>query len=137
MKRTVLATMAAACLACTVALPSLHAVDVPADGAKIDFIDGGDKNLVVIFNHSTHKDVKCEDCHHMPGEKQYAGCTTDGCHNILDKADKSVNSWYKVIHDAKAETKPTCISCHKDLAGEDKDLKKKLTGCKGSACHPG
>ncbi len=137
MKRFVLASIASACLVCAVALPSIHAVDVPADGTKLDYYDGGAKNLVTIFNHSTHKDVSCETCHHVEGEQQYAGCTVDGCHNIMDKKDKSVNSWYKVTHGKGSDKHPSCLSCHKKTAGKDKEKRKQLTGCKKSACHPG
>ncbi|GAB7079895.1 cytochrome c3 family protein [Megalodesulfovibrio paquesii] len=136
MKRTVLATLAGACLVCAVALPSLHAVDAPADGMKLDFVAGGEKNMAVPFNHSAHKDIKCEDCHHQAGEKQYAKCTDSGCHADVDKASKEKTSWMQVVHNAKGDTaKPTCVGCHKEKAGDDKELKKKLTGCKGSACH--
>lgn len=135
MKRIFLASLASACLVCAVALPSLHAVDVPADGIEMDYYDGGEKNLMTVFNHSTHTDAKCEDCHHVEGDQQYAGCTTEGCHDVMDKKDKSVNSWYMVIHGKQGE-KHTCMSCHKEVAGTDKEKKKALLGCKGSACHP-
>lgn len=137
MKKTLLVSVASACLVCAFALPALHAVDAPADGAKLDYIAGGEKNLVVVFNHSTHKTAKCEACHHVEGEKAYAKCGSAGCHDVFDKADKTEKSWYKVVHDAKGGKHATCISCHKEAAGEDKEKKAKLTGCKNSACHPG
>lgn len=125
-------------MVCAVALPNLYAVDVPADGAKLDYMHGKN-DLVTIFNHSTHKAAGCEECHHMKGDKQYAKCGDAGCHDNFDKKDKSVHSWYKVTHARKGTKLSTCVSCHAaavDEKGGDKAYKKEMTGCKGSGCHP-
>ncbi len=104
----------------------------PADGLKMALT-----SLPVEFNHSTHAAYKCVDCHHLvDGKESYAKCATSGCHDVLDKKDKSVRSYYKIMHDRKSKDVPTCVSCHLEVAGKDKDKKKELAGCKKSKCHP-
>ncbi|THB65493.1 MAG: cytochrome C [Desulfovibrio sp.] len=131
MKKTVILTMACAALCLTFALPALHAEDAPADGVQMDNMDGGDNNLVVAFNHSTHADVGCEECHHT-GEM--TNCSGAGCHDLFDKADKTTASYYFILHSNNA-ARSTCISCHKGLE-LDRDRLKELKGCRKSACHP-
>lgn len=136
MKKTfiVVAVMA---MVCALALPSLHAVDAP-DGIMLDHFKAEKNNLVVPFNHSTHADLECTECHHMwDGSSEIQGCTTEGCHDVMDKKDKSANSWYKVTHDRRTELS-SCVGCHKelDVVKSDKAKKKELTSCRGSACHP-
>ncbi len=106
---------------------------VPADGIKID----KNPKQVVIFNHSTHKAEKCDACHHMvDGKENYGKCFEAGCHDNMDRKDKSVKSYYNVIH-AKSGTKfSTCMSCHLQTAEKMPDKKKELTACKQSKCHP-
>lgn len=137
MKKGILAGCMTAALVCAFALPSIYAVDAPADGIQMDYFKAEKNNLVTTFNHSSHKDVACEECHHMAGDQQYASCASEGCHNVMDKKDKTAASYYKIIHDRKAAMS-TCVGCHADLdvVKADKDKKKMLTGCKGSACHP-
>ncbi|GFM32468.1 cytochrome c3 family protein [Desulfovibrio subterraneus] len=119
-----------AVLALAFALP-LIAADAPADGLKME----ATKNPV-IFNHSTHKSAKCVDCHHLvDGKENYKKCSDAGCHSAAAADKKNAGSYYKIVHDKKAKM-PTCISCHADAAGADKEKKKALTGCKKSSCHP-
>lgn len=119
-------------LAVAFALPAFAVPEVPADGLKMDA-----SKLTVVFNHSTHADYKCGDCHHpVNGKEDYRKCNSAGCHDIMDKKDKSVHSYYKVMHNRKALQHETCVSCHLKVAGKDAAAKKKLTGCKKSACHP-
>ncbi len=122
------------CLLAVFVLPSLAAQPAtPADGIKLE--KGGKK--VVVFNHSTHKDIKCTDCHHpVDGKEDFRSCATAGCHDILDKKDKSVNSLYQAMHKAKGAKFNTCVACHVATAGDDKDKKKELAGCAKSKCHP-
>ena len=121
-----------AAFVCAFALPNLYAVDAPADGIKMDKTPNP-----VVFNHSTHTGENCEFCHHKSKDDpaNIKSCASEGCHDVFDKKDKSEKSYYKVIH-GKHDTIPTCLSCHREKAGSDKELKKKLTGCKASACHP-
>ena len=113
-------------------MAALNAADVPADGTELAYLE-----KIVVFNHSTHAAQACEDCHHMwDGSSDVQGCTTAGCHDIMDRKDKTVQSFYKVIHGKGSDEVASCLSCHKEVAGKDKDLKTKLTKCKNSACHP-
>ncbi|QJT07481.1 cytochrome c3 family protein [Oceanidesulfovibrio marinus] len=133
MKKSLLVCLTAAALVLAFALPSIYAEDAPADGLVLDHTDDA-KGYKVTFNHTSHASVDCTTCHHQEGDKQYASCVTEGCHSATDKAADL--SWYKVVHNRKAGVKETCMSCHVETAGSDKELKKKLTGCMGSACHP-
>ncbi|MCL1888976.1 MAG: cytochrome c3 family protein [Desulfovibrionaceae bacterium] len=117
-----------------VASPAADRPEAPADGLKLSLL-----KKEVVFNHSTHdKDMACVDCHHPVEDKEedYRPCSTSGCHDNLDPKDKSVNSLYQAFHKAKGTKFKTCVSCHIEKAGSDKDLKKELAGCKNSKCHP-
>ncbi len=122
------------CMMAALVLPALAAQpEAPADGIKMN--KTGKKE--VTFNHSTHKTVKCGDCHHpVDGKEDYRPCATAGCHDKLDKADKSVNSYYQIIHKTKDTKHQTCVACHTATAGDDKEKKKELAGCAKSKCHP-
>ncbi len=92
--------------------------------------------MPVVFNHDAHAIYDCEDCHHpVDGVATYAPCADSGCHDIMGTKDKTVHSYYQMIHKAKAGKYETCVSCHRDVAGDDRERRKELTGCKGSACH--
>ncbi len=113
------------------AIAAIAAPQVPADGMKM-----AKTKKPVVFNHSTHADIKCVECHHpVNGKEDYRACSTAGCHDKLDQKDKSINAYYQVIHKAKGAKFETCISCHNKVAGTDKDKKKELTGCAKSKCH--
>lgn len=122
------------CMTAVLALPVLAAQpDVPADGIKMN--KGGKKE--VIFNHSTHKDQACVDCHHpVDGKEDFRPCATAGCHDNLDPKDKSINSYHQIAHKKKDTKFQTCMSCHEKTAGDDKAKKKELTACAKSKCHP-
>ena len=133
MKKLLMICMVCAALVCAFALSSVTAQDAPADGLVMDYFDGGDSNLQVTFNHSTHTSAACEECHHVEGADQYKSCAAAGCHDVMDQKDKTPASYYKITH--KKAALSTCITCHKEVA-PDKETKKLLTGCKNSACHP-
>lgn len=104
----------------------------PADGLKMD-----KTKKVVVFNHSTHKDIQCVDCHHpVDGKENYQNCASAGCHDNFDQKDKSVHSYYQAMHKKKGNKFDTCVSCHEKVAGADKAKKKELAGCAKSKCHP-
>ena len=132
MKKCILSAFALLILA--LALPALAAQPTPpADGAKLN-----KTKQPVTFNHSNHlKDMKCGDCHHLvDGKENYGKCGNAGCHDVLDRKDKTVKSYYNVMH-AKAGTKfATCASCHAQAVEKSPDKKKDLTACKQSKCHP-
>lgn len=128
MKKSLLVCLVCAALVCAFALPNLQATDAPAGAISMTAMGGN----AVTFNHSSHASLKCEECHHQGDAYK---CTDAGCHDIMDKKDKSAASWYNAVHSKKAALS-TCVSCHSDAAGDDKDKKKELAGCKGSVCHP-
>nr|1MDV_A Chain A, CYTOCHROME C3 [Nitratidesulfovibrio vulgaris str. Hildenborough]1MDV_B Chain B, CYTOCHROME C3 [Nitratidesulfovibrio vulgaris str. Hildenborough] len=102
----------------------------PADGLKMEAT-----KQPVVLNHSTHKSVKCGDCHHpVNGKEDYRKCGTAGCHDSMDKKDKSAKGYYHVMHDKNTKFK-SCVGCHVEVAGADAAKKKDLTGCKKSKCH--
>ncbi len=135
MRTMILGMMAVLVLA--FAAPAMAAQpEVPADGLKMS-----KTKKVVVFNHSTHKDVSCVSCHHpVDGKEDYRQCSTAGCHDNLDPKDKkSLQSYYKIAHDRKGGKYDSCVSCHLKVVkekGNDKDLRKALTGCAKSKCHP-
>ena len=131
MKKVFFGVCAVLVLALTI--PALAArPDAPADGIKLE----KGKNPVV-FNHSAHKAVDCGACHHpVDGKENYAKCGSAGCHDVMDRKDKTAKSYYNIIH-SKAKLKyDTCMSCHQQAAEKTPDKKKDLTACKGSKCHP-
>lgn len=96
-------------------------------------------NLKVNFNHLSHSNYECVECHHQwdPGcGEPPKPCSYSGCHDVMDKKEKSKSSYYKIIHDMRPKEISTCVSCHRETAGGDKEMKKKLAGCRGSVCHP-
>lgn len=132
MKRVmVLALAAVLCVAFSMVA---YAVDAPTGPVKMDAT-----KKPVMFNHDTHKDSKCGECHHpVDGKENYQKCSTAGCHSAAKADKKKAGSYYKIVHNKKAGKSgiATCISCHKKVAGKDKAQKKALTGCKKSKCHP-
>lgn len=91
----------------------------------------------VTFNHATHTAYECESCHHpVDGVATYKLCSDAGCHDAMGGAKaKGVDSYYQIAHKTKGTKYSTCISCHADFVKTEKDRKKELTSCKGSACH--
>lgn len=91
----------------------------------------------VLFPHAAHSGVDCVVCHHMvDGRENFQKCSTSGCHDDL-AAKKGQNSLYFVTHSRSPELKQqTCLSCHSKFVAEHEDMKKPMTGCKGSKCHP-
>lgn len=126
----------AALAALALAMP-LIAADAPADGLKMAATKKAKNH--VIFNHSTHTSADCAACHHpVDGKENYGKCSNDGCHSTAKADKKKAGSYYKIIHAKKVGKSgiATCVSCHKETAGKDKAMKKALTGCKKSKCHP-
>lgn len=132
-------------LACILALAiggSLEAKTLDKDGAptapKINLknlqttpilLDAGDsKRMFVVFNHSSHKSVRCRQCHHegLPGQR-YAPCTNPECHAITTASSREPLSVYMAYH--APQTKRSCYGCHKSLRGKYPDFR----GCR--PCH--
>ena len=132
MKQCILSAFALLVLA--LALPASAAQpDVPPDGLKMS-----KTKQPVTFNHTTHqKDMKCGDCHHVvEGKENYGKCSNAGCHDSMDRKDKSAKGYYHVMHTKEGTKFATCASCHKQTAEKFPDRKKELTACKQSKCHP-
>lgn len=98
----------------------------------------GSKKTVLFPHDKGHEKYECVVCHHpVDGKTTYAKCATAGCHDNLveKKGDKSL---YFVMHNKSEDLKfQSCMKCHADIVAKNADLKKKLTGCSQSACHPG
>lgn len=92
----------------------------------------------VMFPHSPHSKIECVTCHHKVNDKpNFEKCSTAGCHDDLT-AKKGENSLYFVIHNKSDDLKhQTCLRCHTSFVEDKPDLKKVMTGCTGSKCHPG
>lgn len=131
MKRVFSMMLACAAIVCFCAVAAM-AAQAPADGLKMAKTS---KN--VVFNHSAHKASDCKECHHTwDGAGAIKKCSDAGCHDVFDKADKSVKSYYQAMHNKKAKLS-TCVSCHTDAAAKlDKEAGKKLKSCAKSVCHP-
>lgn len=119
-------------LVLALALPALASQPaVPADGIKMD-----KGKQPVVFNHSTHKNEKCGVCHHpVDGKENYQKCGSAGCHDSMDRKDKSEKGYYNAIHGKNLKFM-NCLTCHLEVAAKEPDKKKELTSCKGSKCHP-
>jgi cytochrome c553 len=120
------------------ALPALSA-DAGPDGLVLDNFQAEQNKLSVTFNHSTHTDFECTACHHTwdPGcGEDPKPCSFSGCHDVMDKRDKSVSSYYLIIHNMRPKEISTCVSCHREQAQGDKEKMRELAGCRGSVCHP-
>lgn len=128
-----------ALMACTFASLALAAAGDAPDELVIDNFKAPTNNISVTFNHSPHAQYECKDCHHTwdpaCGDPPRP-CSFSGCHDVMDKKDKSATSYYKIIHDMRPKELNTCVSCHRELAGADKQKKREFAGCKGSVCHP-
>lgn len=127
--------LVASCMIAVMALPAFAArPDVPADGIVMSH---GKQQKGVVFNHSTHTAADCAACHHpVAGVEDYRSCASEGCHPI-EKSDQTVPvPYYNAIHNKKAKDIDSCVSCHTKFAAANPDVKKELTGCKASKCHP-
>lgn len=122
------------CMSAVLVVPAFaEQPKAPADG--ITMKRSGKKE--VVFNHSTHKEVGCAECHHpVEGKEDYRPCATEGCHDITGTAEKSIRSYNQAMHKKKDIKFQTCVSCHEKTAGDDKARKKELAGCAKSKCHP-
>ena len=139
MKKIILVCLAALALAMGANADEKEAFKAPADGLKIDFIKGNsERDLFVMFNHSTHTEYECADCHHkmfqLKGERPPRSCVV--CHDNVDVNDsKGYRSYFKAMHklrQAPRAPRPACVSCHTIKFGN----RKEMTGCGTSSCHP-
>ena len=130
MKKIIGIALSAAAIVCLTAFVAM-AADAPADGLKMNHMGG---KAPVVFNHSKHAATDCKECHHKwDGAAAIQSCAAAGCHDVMDKKDKTEKSLYYVMHERKKAKQSTCLSCHAEKA--TKENKKMMTGCKKSACH--
>jgi hypothetical protein len=141
MKKTTVLLLICICLAGTAAFAAPGPPEAPAEIREMDWT-----RRPVAFSHQAHfaglgmqadPRESCVLCHHpVNGEAVFKTCAAEGCHDNLDPKDKSVQSYFQATHKRKKDTFYSCVSCHQEHAGADIEKKKRLTGCKESACHP-
>lgn len=116
----------------TLALPVL-AAQPPVPDKPLEF--KGSKKTVM-FPHDVHQKVECVTCHHqVQGKENFQKCATAGCHDDLT-AKKGEKSLFYVVHTKTGLKQQTCLECHGKIVAEKPELKKELTGCAKSKCHP-
>ncbi len=110
--------------------------EAPDDGLEINHIEGNsERDLSVMFNHSSHESYDCSECHHKmkllkEGEAPRS-CAT--CHTGTDiNETQGYKPYFKAMHMIKGTFRPSCIACHTREFGNDPEM----TGCATSACHP-
>lgn len=152
MRKILLPTFVCGSILSLVAAGPLMAADAPAqpekaaEAAVADRPDmprepiaiKGSKKTVVFSHAQGHESIECVICHHKVNDKpNFSKCSTSGCHDDLT-ARKGEKSLYFVMHNKGAELKyQSCVKCHTEVVAEKPDLKKALTGCTQSKCHPG
>ena len=105
------------------------------------------KRAAVAFDHPTHFDFACMECHHKWDKvSPIAGCMTSGCHD-LDKLEKktSANKAEAVRYYKNAYHK-MCITCHKEIKAQNVKIEKSQIAIEGKlmavgptsciGCHP-
>ena len=102
---------------------------ITIDNDAATFKGAKKKKTAVSFQHSTHPDTACLDCHHKAEQaKLDAGeataCNADGCHGPTEEV---VDGKKKL--DLEDAYHGKCKDCHK--ANKDKGASTKCT-----ACHP-
>ena len=132
MKRLILCALAAAGLC----IPALAADPTPEQKAQIEkpitMNNSGNEKKQVVFTHSAHAKTDCAFCHHKAADGNiYVGCAVKGCHDSMDKKDKSEHGYYFMIHNKKSEK--SCMGCHQKAVAENPALKEKFKGC--NPCH--
>jgi hypothetical protein len=93
----------------------------------------------VVFPHTPHGRIDCAVCHHTvldDGSIDLRSCAVSGCHDNFDRRDRTSKSYYNILHGRNLEH-PTCISCHIEVAGDDRERRRELTACRNSVCHGG
>ena len=132
MKRVLFIGMICAALVCAFSLPSLYAVDAPADMELTVPAGAKATKTPVAFSHKGHNMYKCQECHHKwDGQGELKSCSAAGCHADTSKKNKKGDdSFYRAFHDSKSMK--SCVGCHKILKKEKKPTGP--TSC--TKCHP-
>ena len=92
---------------------------------------GASPRLSVVFNHNTHKSVKCRTCHHIVDDQgqRYVKCTRDGCHALKGSRQRDIMSAFMAYHDRGTDV--SCYGCHQEKRAEYPSFR----GCQ--PCHMG
>lgn len=92
---------------------------------------GASPRLAVVFNHDTHKSVKCRICHHIADEqgKRFIKCTQEGCHSIKGSYQREPMSAFMAFHARGMDR--SCYGCHL----EERATHPSFRGCQ--PCHMG
>ncbi|MBI5445359.1 MAG: hypothetical protein HY900_29620 [Deltaproteobacteria bacterium] len=117
-----LALVTSLCAAALLAIGAARAADAPAKPVKIEV--QGAKRPGVLFDHSKHKEAKCETCHHKEhnpgGEPQCVKChkVTDDPATKAPKIEtamhgKDVGKCFGCHRAENAKAKLKCNDCHK------------------------
>ncbi len=129
---TPLTTGPIACDGCHPATPvivkhSLDSLSIPLGTMTLAPPEGREaERSSVEFPHGIHFDQACQTCHHKwDGNSPVQNCTTSGCHDQLEAAEKTRN-----INDPKntryfmAAYHKACIGCHRSLGKQEKMMVK-------------
>ena len=118
MQRVTLAFVAALILGCAVAAFA-EKLEIPESVTMSpkQFDGYTPKKGDVVFNHASHMEIACADCHHTVADTYaFQGCMTEGCHD--DPTIKpEYSSVYRAFHTTKDTTK-SCVGCHRKLKRE-------------------
>lgn len=92
---------------------------------------GGNSKMDVVFNHKSHRRVRCVTCHHaLPSDinAKYVSCgASEECHSTPRGDDGVAPSLFKAFHAKDSEN--SCYGCHLKRRGQDSDQ----SGC--APCH--
>ncbi|MGJ3522320.1 formate dehydrogenase subunit gamma cytochrome c-553 [Nitratidesulfovibrio sp. D1] len=129
MKYLVISLFAVTLLVAGAALAADAGDAAKAPKKAIELKHGTSKRMHVMFNHATHKDVACEQCHHDTPDpaKPYVSCTNDDCHATPGPRERDTMSMFVAYH-AK-DTDRSCYGCHKQMAKDHPEF----SGCR--PCH--
>lgn len=92
---------------------------------------GASPRLAVVFNHDTHKTVKCRVCHHIKDAEgqRFVKCTREECHSLKGARQRDPMSAFMAYH-AKGTDK-SCYGCH----NMERASYPSFRGCE--PCHKG
>lgn len=120
-----IASLAMFCLA---AAPA-QAANLKSIRGPIDMNYATSPAFAVVFNHSSHKQIKCRLCHHMEDEdgKRFVKCTIEPCHSTPGARERDPLSMFMAYH--ARDTDRSCYGCHKMEAKKYPEFR----GCR--PCH--
>lgn len=92
---------------------------------------GASPRLAVVFNHNTHKEVKCRTCHHIVDAQgqRFVKCTREECHSLKGARQRDPMSEFMAYH--ARDTDRSCYGCHQ----QERATHPSFKGCQ--PCHMG